>query len=432
MPADTPLLVAGGNLEALDRAGRSWVTNWPLLVVVVGTAALGLAISPGALSAVLAAAWVGVYLLAHWAVVMRGLPGAGPVAVILLSLLALLLLRVSDQGLHMFAAFMLVWVLLPTFRSGLVGTLALGAGLVLVLLPGAAVSGTTAVMVALATGAGSALFSIMMSALVWRSEQLSHERRELAEELAETVRTLEGTRTELLALERRRGAQEEATRLSAEIHDTLAQSFTSITMLAQAARQSAPGPSPLLDQIEELSRDGLAEARALIARSQQPLDLAASIDRLAADLAERTGLRVEADTAGWSPLSTRSEVVLLRTLPEALRNTERHADASTVGIRLAREDAGALLEVVDDGRGFDPSLPTAGFGLIGMRARLEAEGGTLEVDAAHGRGTALRAALPAGPGTPSAAGAPAVPAHAPPAPGTPRVPLDPPEVPRDR
>lgn len=449
-PADSPLLVAGGNLEALDRAERSWLTNWPLLVVVAGTAALGLVISPGLLHAALAGLWIVTYLGAHWAVVMRGLPGAGPLSVLLLSVQALLLLWVSDQGLHMFAAFMLVWVLLATFRAGLVGTLALGAGLVLVLLPEATASGSAAVMVALATGAGSALFSIMMSSLVWRSEQLSHERRELAEELAATVRTLEGTRTELLALEHRRGAQEEAARLSAEIHDTLAQSFTSITMLTQAARQARQDPgasvsTPLLDQIEQLSRDGLAEARGLISRSQQPLDLAASIDRLAADLTERTGLRAEVEAAGWEPLSTRGEVVLLRTLQEALRNVERHAEASAVRIRLAREGERAVLEVVDDGRGFDPSLPTAGYGLMGMRSRLEAESGTLTAEAAHDRGTALRAELPAAPDVPlepglsstndapAASAVPAAPSvqtaptHRAPAPA-----VDPPEVLRDR
>lgn len=409
MPAETRTLVGGGHLHHVDLASRSWATNWPLHLLVTVTGLLGLVISPSPATGGLVALLIAAYLGAHWAVVMRALPGAGPVSVAVLGALALLLFQVSDQGLHLFAAFMLVWVLLPTFRAGVVGTVLLAGGMVLVLLPDVLDAGLTGIAVALATGAGSGLFSLLMASWIWRAERLSVERQELAEELTATIRTLEETRAELLEVEHRRGAQEEAVRLAAEIHDTLAQSFTSITMLTQAARQAArpaeQGPTRLLDQIEELSRDGLAEARALISRSQQPLDLAASIDRLAADVRERTGIATVSDTSGWAPLSTRTEVVLLRTLQEALRNTERHADASSVQVRLARAGEGAVLEVTDDGRGFDPSLPTAGFGLTGMRSRLEAEGGSLEIDSADGHGTAVRAALP---GTPDGTTAPTI------------------------
>src|SRR5699024_981343 len=121
-------------------------------------------------------------------------------------------------------------------------------------------------------------------------------------------------------------------------------SFTSITMLSQAARHTSGSdgaggvggtdstPVPLLAQIEEISREGLAESRALIARTQAPLDLGAALDRLAADLEQRTGVRTTVDSSGWSSVATRTEVVLLRTLQEALRNIERHAGAGSVRI----------------------------------------------------------------------------------------------------
>ena len=399
MPADARTLVAGGHLEDTEPGQLRWATNWPLHLLVVVIGLLSLVVSSQPLTPLVTGLWVAAYVAAHWAVVMRRLPAAGPLGVAVLIGLSLFLLVVSDQGLHLFVAFMLMWVLLPSYRSGAIATLALGTGLVLVLLPAALSSEPTgtAVAVAIATGAGSTVFSLMIASWIWRSEVVSAEQRALAEELADTVATLERTRAELLSLERRRGAQEESVRLSAEIHDTLAQSFTSITMLTQAARQPGGDPAPLLTQIEELSREGLAQSRALISRSQQPLDLAASLARLADDLEQRTTVRCEVDTTGWSPLSTRAEVVLLRTAQEALRNVEHHAGASAVRIRLVREEGRALLEVTDDGDGFDPSLPTAGFGLTGMRSRLEDEGGGLEIVSARGRGTALRAVLPGAP-----------------------------------
>lgn len=398
--AETRTIIAGGNLDVPGASPRSWATNWPLHLVVVGTTLLGLVVGPGPASALLVLLWLVVYAAAHWAVVLRGLPGAGVVSGILLGAIALALLSFSNQGMHLFVAFMLMWVLLSTYRAGLVATLLLATGLILVLLPAGLDRGAAGVAVVLGVSLGSALFSILMASWIWQTERLSHERRKLAEELAATVRRLEDTRTELLAFEHRRGADEEATRFAAEIHDTLAQSFTSITMLSQAARQTDTAGqgyealSSLLEQIEEVSREGLAQSRALIARTQPPLDLAAGLNRLASDLEARTGVRTHLDASDWSPVSTRIEVVLLRTLQEALRNIEQHAEAATVRIRLIREDAAAMLEVSDDGTGFDAELPTAGYGLVGMRSRLEAEGGALHLSSSRGTGTTLRATLP--------------------------------------
>lgn len=408
MPADARTMVAGGHLEEDSAEQRGWMTNWPLHLLVLVTAVLVPVLSSQPWTPLVMGLWVAAYAAAHWAVVLRRLPGAGPMSVAVLIALSLLALVVTDQGLHLFASFMLMWVLLPSYRSGAIATLVLGTGLVLVLLPETLSTGPTgpALAVAIATGAGSTAFSLVIASWIWRSEVISAQRHALAEELADTVTTLERTRAELGALERRRGAHEESVRLSAEIHDTLAQSFTSITMLTQAARQPGVEPAPLLAQIEELSREGLAESRALISRSQQPLDLAASLDRLADDLAQRTAVDCSVDTSAWSPLSTRAEVVLLRTLQEALRNIEHHAEAATVRLRLAREDGQAVLEVEDDGIGFDPALPTAGFGLTGMRSRLEAEGGGLEIETARSRGTSLRAVLPGAPAD-AAVGSPA-------------------------
>ena len=93
---------------------------------------------------------------------------------------------------------------------------------------------------------------------------------------------------------------------------------------------------------------------------------------------------------------------LLRVAQEALANVRKHARAHRVRLTLSYLDDTTLLDVRDDGVGFDPEAPArngsgGGFGLAGMRERLGAHGGTLTVEAAPGQGTTVAAALPRGP-----------------------------------
>jgi two-component system, NarL family, sensor kinase len=90
-----------------------------------------------------------------------------------------------------------------------------------------------------------------------------------------------------------------------------------------------------------------------------------------------------------------------RTAQEALQNVAKHASAQTVRVRLHRHKDRVVLEVADDGSGFDsaaaalggPAGPT-GFGLSGMRERAELLGGRLELTSAPGRGTTVRLSIP--------------------------------------
>lgn len=94
------------------------------------------------------------------------------------------------------------------------------------------------------------------------------------------------------------------------------------------------------------------------------------------------------------------EVALLRIAQSALANTVRHAEATTADVTLGYLGDHVSLDIVDDGRGFDPDrLPApdpeaGGFGLAAMRARAHALGGTLALTSAPGHGTALAARLP--------------------------------------
>ncbi len=207
--------------------------------------------------------------------------------------------------------------------------------------------------------------------------------------------------------EERAATEAERSRLAREIHDTLAQGFAGIVTQLQAAEQ-APDDDVRrrhTDAALELARDGLAEARRSV-QALRPVALEAArlpeaVAHVARSWSARSGIPVTVRAVGTDrPLSTGAEVVLLRTAQEALANVERHADAHHVELVLRYETRGAQLEVRDDGRGFDTSERRAdrddgGYGLIAMRERIESIAGDLVVESAPGRGTAVRAEVPA-------------------------------------
>jgi signal transduction histidine kinase len=80
---------------------------------------------------------------------------------------------------------------------------------------------------------------------------------------------------------------------------------------------------------------------------------------------------------------------------EALTNIAKHAGAGHLDIELLREDGGVMVSIRDDGRGFDPGVPTSGFGLVGMRERVTLVGGTVDIESQEGKGTLVRALIPA-------------------------------------
>ena len=242
-------------------------------------------------------------------------------------------------------------------------------------------------------------------------------------ERARLVDSLVAAQTESAALQaqlvdahREAGALAERTRLSRDIHDTLAQGFSSILLLARGSR-SVDGDEPLRDvlgRIEATAGDNLAESRRIVAalapKSLTHTGLAAALERLAADLSADTDIaanvRVE---AGVPDLTVADQVVLLRVAQGALANVRTHSGASTVTLTLGGSDRQARLDIVDDGRGFDAvawaatqtnptghDLSTGGYGLAAIRARLRERGGDVIVESEPGDGTAISASLPLG------------------------------------
>ncbi|WP_225802086.1 sensor histidine kinase [Streptomyces sp. NK15101] len=263
-------------------------------------------------------------------------------------------------------------------------------------------------------GAAVAVATVLGYQALYRE---SERRRRLIEELIET-------RAELAAAERHAGTLAERERLAREIHDTLAQGLSSIQLLLRAAERVLPPDSPAADHIgraREAAQDNLAEARRFV-RALSPPDLehgslAAALERLCEPGAGPApegpegpegpagagpygpGPRVRFSVSGTPvELPTPYEVALLRIAQSALANTVRHASASRAEITLSFMDASVTLDVVDDGRGFDPvsvrPSSDGGFGLPAMRSRAESLGGTFTVESAPGQGTAVAVSLP--------------------------------------
>lgn len=224
----------------------------------------------------------------------------------------------------------------------------------------------------------------------------------------------------LLAEEARQaGVLRERHRLAQEIHDTLAQGFTSVVTNLEAAEGTLPPlPEPArrhLDGARLAARENLKEARRLVwAARPEPLE-DSSLPEALRGIAERwsreSGIDADASATGTPRrLPVEIEATLLRVAQEALANVRKHARASRAALTLSYVGERVALDVRDDGVGFDPTheraaSPEGGFGLRGMRKRIERLGGTLTVESEPGEGTTLVAELPVaevGPATKSA------------------------------
>ena len=256
-----------------------------------------------------------------------------------------------------------------------------------------------------ATAIGPALGAAVAVAVVWGYQALyreSEHRQMLIEELT-------ATRADLDAAQHTAGVLAERERLAREIHDTLAQGFTSIQLLLRAAERALPDTphkaAHHVGQARQAAVDNLAEARRFVAALTPPaLDdttLPGALQQLCATTSTRHRLTVRFHLTGDPrPLPSAHETTLLRIAQSALANTVRHADATTADVTLSYLGDHIAVDIVDNGHGFDPHrLPppeahSGGYGLAAMRARVLALSGTLTVESAPDHGTALAAQLP--------------------------------------
>jgi signal transduction histidine kinase len=222
-------------------------------------------------------------------------------------------------------------------------------------------------------------------------------------QLAALVAELATSRAESARLSREAGTAAERERLAQEIHDTLAQGFTSIVALAQAVEPELETDTAAakrhVELIRTMARENLAEARAMVAEltptalneSSLPGVIQRQCDRRSSETDIAVTVRVDDDLP---PMSMATDVVLLRAAQEAFANIRKHALASAVTVELSSSNEGVRLSLADNGISLADGY-TEGFGLRGMRARVAQVGATMSVSQTPGGGTTVTVEVPA-------------------------------------
>jgi len=247
----------------------------------------------------------------------------------------------------------------------------------------------------------------LVTVLSYRAlEREARTRQALIDELTDA-------QADLAAAQHRSGALAERTRLSREIHDSVGQGLSSITLLLAAAEQDWDR-RPLVARQHVVAagtaaREGLDEVRRVV-RDLAPADLAddttgdalpAALERAGATAASH-GLDVRVRVHG-DPFAVPADVAsaLVRSTRGALANVVEHAHATRADISLTYLSDEVLLDVRDDGRGFDPTRPgrpdargDRGRGLDGIRHRAGDLGGSADVESAPGEGTTVSVRFP--------------------------------------
>jgi signal transduction histidine kinase len=225
-------------------------------------------------------------------------------------------------------------------------------------------------------------------------------------ERQQLITTLESTRHELADAERQAGVLQERQRLAGEIHDTLAQGLTSIVMHLEAAEGALNDTAAVqqhIDQARTIARASLTESRRVMwGLRPEMLEKQAfeqAIQQSVREWSASNKIAAETSVIGTrTSLSYDQEIALLRVLQEALTNVAKHAHAQHVNVTLSYMPNAAVIDIHDDGVGFDSSQKSAnghnGFGLLNMRQRIEQMNGTLTLESSAGDGTTLVAEIP--------------------------------------
>src|SRR5215831_10053339 len=192
------------------------------------------------------------------------------------------------------------------------------------------------------------------------------------------------------------GQELERRRLARELHDETGQALTSILLGLRSLEDfvDADDERAAVADIRRLAVETLQDVRRLAVdlrpKALDDFGLEAALERLTGNFAEQTGLAVDfVARLGDEQLPAEVATALYRIVQEALTNVAKHAQARTVSVLLTRKNGRVALVIEDDGRGFDPESPAVGFGLQGMRERVDLLGGSLRVESRAGAGTTL-------------------------------------------
>jgi signal transduction histidine kinase len=231
--------------------------------------------------------------------------------------------------------------------------------------------------------------------------ELQVERNHLEAEVAH--RTSELTR---LAEDLQTAREDERGRIARELHDELGALLTAAKLdAARLKRSLAEVHNPEIDErlahLTGTLNDGIGLKRRIIEdlrpSSLSNLGLKAAVEILATELGQRAELKIRTDIEPFE-LDEAAEITLYRMVQESLTNVAKYAHADEVDVRMVREGDQIIATVRDNGRGFDADrVRGSAQGLVGMRYRVQARGGRLQISSSPGQGTTVSAVVPATP-----------------------------------
>ena len=246
-------------------------------------------------------------------------------------------------------------------------------------------------------------FSAMMARYIEAFQMESERNKALVEELKRTQQSL-------IEREREAGIEQERRRMAGEIHDTIAQHFASIITNLRAANELKSNDPAISRQhvthAFSAAQKGLSDSRSMLSTMQPDVLLGRSLTDVLRSIVEEWEITAVAnavfETEGSASQLTRAqESVLVRALQESLRNAGKHARANRVDVTLTWLEDEVLMDISDDGVGFNPESINAGangyrMGLSTMESRVESAGGTFALESSPGEGTSIAIAFPTG------------------------------------
>lgn len=195
---------------------------------------------------------------------------------------------------------------------------------------------------------------------------------------------------------------QERSRIAREIHDSLGHSLTALNIQLEGAiklSQRDPQKSQtLLQEAKRLGSVALQDVRQSVATLREQTSTQESfqsqLNNLIDTLQSSTGITPKINIQLFQSLPEATSLALYRLVQEGITNIVKHADATAVELSLTVDEQGTRLLLWDNGRGFDLSQTSTGFGLQGMRERAQAIGGSLTVNSRPGEGCEIRLVVP--------------------------------------
>ena len=206
-------------------------------------------------------------------------------------------------------------------------------------------------------------------------------------------------RARLFEQSKKIGVVEERIRLAREIHDTLAQGLSAISMQIEVAesyleQDKLEKVQQKLQQLSQLTQDNLEAARrSVLDLRATPLQNASLVEALQTFANEQNIPVIFQQTGVVRQLPVSQEMGLFRIAQEAILNACQHAKATEIHLRIDFTDNKLKLSVSDNGIGFDPDAPHPNFGLIGMNERAKLLNGSLSIQSSPGEGTEVKVVL---------------------------------------